>query len=182
MLFVSRLYSVDMINECVATGGIKTGRRSRSTRRKPTPVEFRSPEITHDLTQYRTRTTAVRSRRLTAWAMVEPILILLFPPIHRAKFIQYLTLKKLAGLPSFESRLQSWLIPLAVRTRRHATPAPGQGQTVSLKSEGTRSPPPPPIRTHASHVFRSMFRSDLLNWQRALYPATLWTCSWFTYL
>jgi hypothetical protein len=41
---------------------MRIGRGNRSTRREPAPV----PQISHDLTRVRTRTTAVGNRRLTA--------------------------------------------------------------------------------------------------------------------
>jgi hypothetical protein len=43
------------------------GRGNRSTRRKPAPVPLCSPETPH-VARTRTRTTAVGSQRLTAWA------------------------------------------------------------------------------------------------------------------
>jgi hypothetical protein len=45
---------------------------NRSTRRKPASVPLCPPQISHDLTWYRTRATEVGSRRLTAWAMARP--------------------------------------------------------------------------------------------------------------
>jgi hypothetical protein len=50
-------------------GGMKNGRRNRSTRRKPAPEPHCSPQIPHDQTRARTRATAVGSQRLTAWGM-----------------------------------------------------------------------------------------------------------------
>jgi hypothetical protein len=41
---------------------------------KPVPVPLYPPQIPHGLTQARTRASAVRSRRLTTWAMAWPLL------------------------------------------------------------------------------------------------------------
>jgi hypothetical protein len=60
-------------DECGAVGGMRIGRGSRSTRRKPAPVPFCPPQIPHDLTWARTRVAAVGSQRLTAWAMARPL-------------------------------------------------------------------------------------------------------------
>jgi hypothetical protein len=53
-------------NECGAVGGMRIGRGSRSTRRKPAPAPLCPPQIPHDLTRPRTRIAAVGSRQLTA--------------------------------------------------------------------------------------------------------------------
>jgi hypothetical protein len=53
-------------------GGMKIGRGSRSTRRKPAPVPLRPPPIPLDQTRARTRGAVVRSQRLTAGAMAQP--------------------------------------------------------------------------------------------------------------
>jgi hypothetical protein len=57
-----------MIDEgdCGAIGGMKIGRRNRSTRRKPAPAPFCLPQIPLDQTRARTRAVAVGSQRLTA--------------------------------------------------------------------------------------------------------------------
>jgi hypothetical protein len=52
-------------DECGTIGGM-LGRGNRSTLRKPAAMPFWSPQIPHDLTQARTRVTAVGSRWLTA--------------------------------------------------------------------------------------------------------------------
>jgi hypothetical protein len=39
---------------------------------KPVPMPLCPPQIPHGLTRYRTRASAVRTRRLTAWAMARP--------------------------------------------------------------------------------------------------------------
>jgi hypothetical protein len=44
---------------------------------KPVPVPHCPPQIPHGLTRYRTRTSAVGGRRLTAWAMAQSSAILL---------------------------------------------------------------------------------------------------------
>jgi hypothetical protein len=54
-------------------GEMKTGRENRSTRRKPAPAPLRPPQIPFDQTRVWTRATAVRSQRLTAWAMARPL-------------------------------------------------------------------------------------------------------------
>jgi hypothetical protein len=46
-------------------GGMKIGRESRSTRRKPIPVPLCPPQILHDFTWARTRSATVGSRQLT---------------------------------------------------------------------------------------------------------------------
>jgi hypothetical protein len=51
---------------------LKIGRRNRSTRRKPAPAPLCPPQIPLDQTRARTRTAAVGSQRLTAWAMARP--------------------------------------------------------------------------------------------------------------
>jgi hypothetical protein len=61
--------------EYEAIGGMRIGRRNWSTRRIPTPVPLRPPQIPHDLTWDRTSSAAVGSRRLTAWAMARPLTI-----------------------------------------------------------------------------------------------------------
>jgi hypothetical protein len=53
-------------DECGAFSGMRTGRRNRSTRRKPAPMPLCPPQIPHDLVWDRTRAAAVGSRRLTA--------------------------------------------------------------------------------------------------------------------
>jgi hypothetical protein len=50
-------------------GGMKIGRGSRSTRRKPAPAPLCPPQIPLD----RTRAATVRSQRLTVWAMARPL-------------------------------------------------------------------------------------------------------------
>jgi hypothetical protein len=53
-------------DECGAVDGIRIGRGSRNTWRKPVPVPLCPPQIPHDLTWARTLAAAVGSRRLTA--------------------------------------------------------------------------------------------------------------------
>jgi hypothetical protein len=60
--------------DCGANGGMRTGRGNRSTRRKLASVPHCPPQIPHELTQAWTRTAAVGSRQLTAWAMARPLL------------------------------------------------------------------------------------------------------------
>jgi hypothetical protein len=62
------LYQPQMIVDCNcgAISGMKIGRGSRSTRRKPAPAQFCPPQIPHDQTWARTRVAAVESQRLTS--------------------------------------------------------------------------------------------------------------------
>jgi hypothetical protein len=71
---VGLLYQPRMIDDddYGAVGRMRTGRGNRSTGRKPAPVPLYPPQIPHDLTWDRTRAAAVRSQRLTAWAMSRP--------------------------------------------------------------------------------------------------------------
>jgi hypothetical protein len=55
---------VPTLDEYRAFGEMRIGRGNRSTRRKPAPAPFCAPQIPHELT----RTAAVRSRQITAWA------------------------------------------------------------------------------------------------------------------
>jgi hypothetical protein len=68
------LYQPQMIDDgdCGEIGGLKMGRGNRSTRRKPALAPLCPPQIPHDQTRARTRAAAVRSQRLTAWAMARP--------------------------------------------------------------------------------------------------------------
>jgi hypothetical protein len=61
------LYQPQMIDDgdCRAIGGIKIGRGNRSTRIKPAPAPLCPPQIAHDQTRARTRSTAVGSQRQT---------------------------------------------------------------------------------------------------------------------
>jgi hypothetical protein len=65
------LYQPQMIGEgdCGAIGGMKIGRRNRSTRRKSALAPLCPPKNPHYQTRARTWTTAVESQRLTAWSM-----------------------------------------------------------------------------------------------------------------
>jgi hypothetical protein len=58
------LYQTRMLDDCGAIGGMRIGRRNRSTQRKYVPVP-RPPQIPHDLTRAQTRAATVGSRRLT---------------------------------------------------------------------------------------------------------------------
>jgi hypothetical protein len=58
------LSGMTMDDERGAVGGM-IGRGNRSTRRKPAPVPFCSPQIPHELKRDRTRVTAVGSQRLS---------------------------------------------------------------------------------------------------------------------
>jgi hypothetical protein len=48
-------------------GGIKIGKGTRSTRRKPAPAPLCPPQIPLDQTRVWTRAAAVWSQQLTAW-------------------------------------------------------------------------------------------------------------------
>jgi hypothetical protein len=68
------LYQPQMIDDgdCGVIGGMKFGRGNRSTRRKPAQAPLCPPQIPHDQTLARTRTTSVGSQRITAWATARP--------------------------------------------------------------------------------------------------------------
>jgi hypothetical protein len=53
-------------DDCGAISGMRNGRGNRITRRKPTPVPLRPPQIPQDLTRARTRAATMGIRRLTA--------------------------------------------------------------------------------------------------------------------
>jgi hypothetical protein len=61
-----------MINEYGAVDGMKVDWGNWSTRRKPIPMAYCSTQILYDLTYTEPRTSAVWSRRLTAWAIALP--------------------------------------------------------------------------------------------------------------
>jgi hypothetical protein len=89
------LYQPQMIYDdaCGEIGGMGIGRGNRSTRRKPTLVPLRPPQIPHDLTWARTRANTVGSRRLTAWAMAllrrRVIFTVRYEPNVRVSFGRY---------------------------------------------------------------------------------------------
>jgi hypothetical protein len=68
------LYQPQTIDDdsCGAIGGMRIGRGNWSTRREPAPVPLCPPQIPDDLTRARNQAAAVRSQRLTAWAMARP--------------------------------------------------------------------------------------------------------------
>jgi hypothetical protein len=67
------LYQPRMIDyECGAVGGIRFGRGSRRTQRKPTLMSLCPPQIPHDVTLDRTLAAIMGSRRLTASDMALP--------------------------------------------------------------------------------------------------------------
>jgi hypothetical protein len=73
-LFGRLLYQHRMIDdddECGSVGE-HIGKGNRSTQRKPAPVPLCQSQNSHYLTWARTQDTAVRSRRLTTWAMAWP--------------------------------------------------------------------------------------------------------------
>jgi hypothetical protein len=74
------LYQPQMIDDgdCGAIGGMKIGRESRSTWRKPAQEPLRLPQIPHE----QTRAAAVGSQRLTAWATARPLLTLILANIR----------------------------------------------------------------------------------------------------
>jgi hypothetical protein len=59
-------------NDCGLVGGM-CGMGNHNARSKPVPVPLCPPEIPHEQTWARTRATEMGSRRLTAWAMAQPI-------------------------------------------------------------------------------------------------------------
>jgi hypothetical protein len=68
------LYQPQMVDDadCRAIGGMKFGTGNRSTRRKFAPAPLCPPQIPHDLTRTRTRSSAVGSQRLTTRATALP--------------------------------------------------------------------------------------------------------------
>jgi hypothetical protein len=60
---------VAIVEKLVEWKNIKGNRR---TRRKSAPVPLGAPQIAHHLTLDQTRTPAVGSRQLTAWAVARP--------------------------------------------------------------------------------------------------------------
>jgi hypothetical protein len=86
---IGLLHQPQMIGDgdCGAIGGMKTGRGNRSTRRKPTLVPLCPPQIPHDLTRARTRTTAVGNQQLTAWAMTRPYFLASSSSLRKADIL-----------------------------------------------------------------------------------------------
>jgi hypothetical protein len=72
VVYQSRMIDDD---ECGAVGRMRISRGNRSTRRKPTPVSLRPPQIPHGPTWARIRAATVGSRRLTAWDMALPDMV-----------------------------------------------------------------------------------------------------------
>jgi hypothetical protein len=72
LLYKSRMMDDD---ECEAVDGM-SGRRNRSIRRKPAPELLCPSQIPHALIWARTRSSALGSRRRTAWATVRPLVSL----------------------------------------------------------------------------------------------------------
>jgi hypothetical protein len=74
------LYQSQMIDDgdCGAIGGMKIGRRNRTTRRESAPAPLCPPQIPHDQARARTRATSMGSHRLTAWAMAWPFILFVF--------------------------------------------------------------------------------------------------------
>jgi hypothetical protein len=110
------LYQPKMIDngDCRAMGGMKIGRGNRSTRRKPALAPLCPPQIPHDLTRARTRTAAVGSQRLTAWAMSRPLSTLLHAHL------------KLQAIKSLEGRKETLWLHTKVHILQlivHKTPA-----------------------------------------------------------
>jgi hypothetical protein len=70
---IGLLHQPQMLDECGAIGGMRIGRRNRSTREKSVPVPLCPPQNPHILTLPRTRTAAMGSRLLTAWAGARPL-------------------------------------------------------------------------------------------------------------
>jgi hypothetical protein len=68
---IGLLYQPRVIDEYGAFSGMRTGRGSRNTQRKPAPVPLCPPQISHDMTWDWIRAAVVGSQRLTAWAMAQ---------------------------------------------------------------------------------------------------------------
>jgi hypothetical protein len=66
-----------MINESRAVGGMRIGRRNKSTRRKPTAVPLCPQYIPHDLAWDGDHASEVGSGRLIAWIKVRPVSLLI---------------------------------------------------------------------------------------------------------
>jgi hypothetical protein len=87
-LLFGLLYQPQMIDDdCGAIGGMRIGRGNHSTRRKLASVPLCPLQIPHDLIQAGTRDAAVRSRRLTSWAMARPMPLLSYIIEHYAVYI-----------------------------------------------------------------------------------------------
>jgi hypothetical protein len=71
--YVSILRIPQMIWVCRATVEWYWQGKTEELGEKPVPVPLCPPQIPHGLTRERTRTSAVRGRRLTTWAMARPI-------------------------------------------------------------------------------------------------------------
>jgi hypothetical protein len=86
-------------------GGMKIGRRNRSTREKPVPVPLCPPQIPLDQTRDRTRAAAMGSQRLSASAMARPAYRDNFTLLQRqVKFYTY----KAMALPSLMYCSETW--------------------------------------------------------------------------
>jgi hypothetical protein len=95
--------------ECVAASGV-IGRGNRCTRRKPASVPRCPPQIIHDLTGAPTRTAALGSQRLLAWALARSAL----PTIRNRALCgilrqQFLPLFTYFPLTTPRSTQRSWL-------------------------------------------------------------------------
>jgi hypothetical protein len=67
MLFTWRWYELESDGGMILTG------KSRITRKKPVPLPLCPLQVPHGLTRAPTRASAVRGRRLTAWAMARSV-------------------------------------------------------------------------------------------------------------
>jgi hypothetical protein len=73
-------------DDCGAIGGMRISSWHRSTRRKPASVPLCPLQIPHVLTRARTRTAAVGSRRVPAWAMALTWSIMEFAYLYYRKY------------------------------------------------------------------------------------------------
>jgi hypothetical protein len=79
-------------------GGMTLTGKSRRTRKNPIPVSWCQPQIAHGLTRARTRASAVRGRRLTAWAMHGP-----HDPVSQKAVVFILTAARTWNLTHFHA-------------------------------------------------------------------------------
>jgi hypothetical protein len=93
-------------DEYWAVSGMKIGRGDRSTRRKPAPVPFCSPQIPHDLTRF----VAMWSQRLTARAVARPSVLSM-----ALQLFWLYPLNKIWGLRNHELQMVThWLVQLSL--------------------------------------------------------------------
>jgi hypothetical protein len=86
------LYQPRMIRDgdCGEIGGMKIGRGNKYSEKPCRSATFVHHKIPHDQTRVWTQATAVRSRRLTAWAMARPL-----PTVFLFWFVRLLAVRPL---------------------------------------------------------------------------------------